>query len=153
MSGIPVQNIMDTTQSHVESGGYCDTVNAHEPKNAPGRGLSAALWVARLDPLALASGLSVTSMRLTVFARFYMNMLKEPLDGIDPAMVNAAADLMIRIAGDFTLGGNIRNVDIKGQFGTGMFGEAGYQSIDGKMFRIYNVTIPCIVNDVLDETP
>jgi len=41
------------------------SVNAHEPKSAPGSGLRCAIWVQDVEPIAEASGLASTSGYVT----------------------------------------------------------------------------------------
>ena len=53
--------IMNAVLSHAAASGYFDRVAGHEPKNAPGNGLSAAVWVDRIGPVPAGSGLAATS--------------------------------------------------------------------------------------------
>lgn len=143
--------ILAAVQSHVAASGHFERVNGHEPKNAPGNGLTAAVWVQRVAPVALASGLSATSALLLVNVRLYSNMLQEPQDAIDPNLVGAADALMAAYSSDFTLGGLVRNVDLLGQFGTSLSGEAGYLEQDRKLFRVMTLTVPLVINDAWEQ--
>lgn len=143
-----VDEILSAVVSDVQRSGFFDKVNRHEPKKAPGTGLTAAVWVTALDPIALASGLASTSARLVFTLRMYQSMLLEPQDMIDPRMTKALSNLMRRYHDDFDFEGLIRNIDLLGQFGVSLSAISGYLDIDGKMFRIVDMTIPCIVNDV-----
>jgi hypothetical protein len=143
-----VDEILSAVVSDVQRSGYFDKVNKHEPKHAPNSGLTAAVWVTALDPIALASGLASTSARLVFTLRMYQSMLLEPQDMIDPRMTKALSNLMRRYHDDFDFEGLIRNIDLLGSFGVSLSAISGYLDIDGKMFRIVDMTIPCIVNDV-----
>lgn len=143
-----VDDILDAVVSDVQRSGYFDKVNTHEPKKAPRHGLTAAVWVQSLEPIALASGLASTSARLVFTLRIYQGMLMEPQDMIDPRMTKAMANLMRRYHDDFDFGGTIRNIDLLGQYGVALSAISGYLEIDGPMFRIMDLTIPCLVNDV-----
>ena len=145
--------ILQAVESHASATGSFERVNRHEPKNAPGNGLSAAIWVQDLRPAALASGLAVTAAVLTLGVRLYTNMLADPQDLIDPSMVAATDALMTAYAGDFTLGDRVRNVDLLGQFGEGLAARAGYLEQDRKMFRVMTINLPLVVNDVWTQSP
>lgn len=140
--------IFDAVVSDAQRSGYFDKVNQHEPKRKPGTRLTAAVWVQNLKPIPLASGLASTSALIIFILRIYSNMLQEPQDMIDPRMTKAMSSLMRRYHDDFDFGGVIRNVDLLGQFGVALEAQAGYLEIDNAMFRIMDLTIPCIVNDV-----
>ena len=145
--------ILEAVESHAAALGRFERVNRHEPKNAPGTGLTAAIWVQSIAPAALASGLAVTAALLVVNVRIYTNMLAEPQDAIDPSMVAAVDSLMTAYSGDFTLDGLVRNVDLLGQHGTPLSAQAGYLEQDKKMFRVVTLTVPLVVNDVWSQTP
>lgn len=141
-------DLLDAVVSDVQRSGYFDKVNTHEPKKAPGTGLTAAVWLQSIEPIALASGLAATSARIIFTLRVYQSMLMEPQDLIDPSMARAVANLMRRYHDDFDFEGLIRNVDLLGSFGVSLSAVSGYLEIDGSMYRIMDMTIPCIVNDV-----
>lgn len=143
-----VDPIFDAVQSHALACGWFERVNTHEPKNAPGHGLSAATWVQHIGPVPAGSGLAATSGLVVLWLRVYSGMLQEPRDAIDPNIARAVSVLIRRITADFTLGGALRNVDLLGQTGRRLEATAGYQEIDHKMFRVMTLTIPCIVDDV-----
>lgn len=140
--------IFDAVVSDAQASGYFDKVNLHEPKRKPGTRLTAAVWVQSIDPIALASGLDSTSARIVFMLRIYSNMLKEPQDMIDPQVTKATSNLIRRYHDDFDFGGAIRNVDLMGTFGVSLAAQAGYLEIDTTMYRIMDIRIPCIVNDV-----
>lgn len=143
-----LDSILYAVQRDASKSGYFDKVNLHEPKRKPGTGLTAAIWVQSIDPIALASGLASTSARIVFMLRIYSNMLKEPQDAIDPQVMKAVSNLMRRYHDDFDFDGVIRNVDLLGSFGIALSAQAGYLEIDGANFRIMDILIPCIVNDV-----
>jgi hypothetical protein len=145
--------IVEAIVSHAAASGHLDRVQGHEPKNAPGHGLSAAVWVQRLAPLALASGLAATSALLVVNVRLYSNMIQEPQDAIDPNLVAAVDALMGAYSGDFTLDGLVRNVDLLGAHGEGLSAQAGYLEQDKKMFRVVTLTVPLVISDVWVQAP
>lgn len=149
-----VAGIFDAQQSYALATGLFERVNTHEPKNAPGRGLTAALWVQRIGPVPEGSGLSETTGIVTFTLRIYSDMLAEPQDAIDPNMLTAVDVLMTAYSGAFTLGGLIRNIDLLGAHSPGgLSAQAGYLNVSGKLNRVMDLTIPCVVNDLWSQAP
>lgn len=143
-----LEPIFDAVVSDAQSSGYFDRVNQHEPKKAPRSGITAAIWVQSINPIALISGLASTSARIVFTLRMYMPMMAEPMDMIDPKMTKAVSNLMRRYHDDFDFEGVIRNVDLMGAHGVALAAQAGYIEMDNRLFRTYDMTIPCLVNDV-----
>src|SRR6266536_37862 len=150
---LDLQGIVDTITSHAAKTGLFDAVNGHEPKSAPGDGITAAVWVDSIDPIPEASGLAATAGRVTVNVRIYTSFLQEPEDLIDPNMVQAVDLLLGAYSVDFDLGAKIRNVDLLGQSGPALSAKAGYLNQDGKLFRVMTITLPLIINDVWVQSP
>jgi regulator of RNase E activity RraA len=75
-------------------------------------------------------------------------MLQEPQDAIDPQVCDAADDFMGRVSGGFTLNGLVRDVDLLGEYGTGLSAQAGYIRVQQSEYRCMTITIPLLVNDV-----
>lgn len=148
--------IIDAVASHAAASGYFDRVNKHEPKNAPGHGLSASIWAQSLGPARGQSGLRSTTALLILNVRIMSNMLQEPQDDIDPQILEATSGLVGAYSGDFTLGGLIRNVDLLGQVSQGLRADAGYLTIggsDGGMYRVMVISVPMIINDAWGQVP
>lgn len=148
---IGVTSILNAIVSHAMASGYFERVNQHEPKNAPGHGLTAAIWVDTISSVGTVSGLSNSSGRLVFHVRIYSNMLQEPQDSIDPNLIEAVDALMTAYSGDFQLGGNVRNVDLLGQTGTGLSAQAGYINHSGTIYRVVTITLPVICNDIWEQ--
>lgn len=148
-----IDPIFDAVVSDAQMSGYFDKVNQHEPKRAPNSGVTCAIWVQSIEPLALISGLATTSGRIVFTLRMYTNMLKDPPDAIDPTMMRAMSNLMRRYHDDFDFAGTIRNVDLLGAHGIALSAVSGYLEIDKKEFRIVDLTIPCLVNDIWPQIP
>lgn len=146
-----VTGIWDAVVSHADTLGIFERVIKHEPRNAPGLGLTCAIFAGPFGPVPAASGLSLASARVAFVARVYNPALQQPYDDIDPVSVDAAAQLMGAYAGAFTLGGLVRNVDVFGAAGPALGAAPGYINQDGKLFRTMDVTLPMIVNDVWSE--
>jgi hypothetical protein len=144
--------LVDKAVSRAKSLGLFETVNAHEPKNAPGSGLRAAVWVQALEPIT-ASGLAATSARVEINTRIYTNMLREPPDAIDPEMLAAADALIAAYSSNFDLDlAGVRGVDLLGAYGKPLSAQAGYLNQDGKLYRVITVVLPVIVNDLWPQS-
>ena len=142
------QALEDAAVSAALTLGLFDKVQGHEPKNAPGHGLTAAVWAQEIRPIQ-AGGLAATSGRVELATRVYTNMLREPQDAIDPAVLKAADALMAAYSGNFDLDiAGVRCVDLLGMYGDPLSARAGYLNQDGKLYRVMTVTVPVIVNDL-----
>lgn len=148
---LDIDNLLDVVVSHALASGYFEKVNQHEPKNAPGSGLTAAVWVDDIRPALSSSGLNSSSAVIVFNIRLYTSMLTEPQDSIDPGMVKALNSLFLAYAGDFELGGDARMVDLRGAEGRPLSAAAGYLNQDNKLYRVFTITLPVIVNDAWDE--
>ena len=147
--GVPA--IIDALTSKAGALGVFDAVNAHEPKNAPGAGVACSVWCSKMSPAPEASGLAVASVLVEFQMRIYTSMLQEPQDGIEPSVLAAADLVFTALIGGFTLGGNVRDVDVFGAHSEGLRAEAGYLNQDGKLFRVMDIHVPMIVSDVHPE--
>ncbi|HEV2778818.1 MAG TPA: hypothetical protein VGX25_05400 [Actinophytocola sp.] len=147
-------DILDVVHSHAAKLGRFERVNDHEPSNRPGHGLTAALWLDRIDPVPRASGLAVTTARLIVKLRIYSAMEQEPKDAIDPNLSAAAWALIRVLVADLRLGTDPnttprREIDVQGAHGVSLFAQGGYlEWDDGGMDRVMDLTIPVVVYDV-----
>lgn len=145
--------VLDAIVSHALAAGLFDTVNSHEPKVAPGTGLACAIWADSIRPVPTGSGLQKTTALAIFNVRIYQNMLSEPQDAIDPAMINAVDALMTAYSGDFELGGNVRNIDLLGQTTFSLSAQAGYINQDGRLYRVMTIMLPVIINDAWSQSP
>ena len=143
-----VAEIFSGVVSHAMASGLFETVNQHEPKNAPGNGLRASVWLEQIYPTK--SGLATTSAQLNMQLRIYSSMLTEPQDDIDPNLLRAVDVMMAAYTGDFQLGGELRNIDLLGNSGTGsgLSARFGYLNQDSKIFRVADITLPLLIKDL-----
>lgn len=144
---IDLKGLINAVSSPAAASGHFDAVQGHEPKSAPGNGLLLAVFLSGILPVARASGLATTSARVELTARIYKPFLSQPEDLIDPAIGDAANDLMLAYSADFDLAGLARNVDLLGAHGAPLGGRAGYQKVDTTTYRVFDIVIPIIVND------
>lgn len=149
---LDILGVLDQLQSHAASSGFFDgPIGTHEPKNPPGNGLSCAIWVQALDPVPTLSGLAITAGRIEFNVRLYSSMLQEPQDAIDPNLITAVSGLFEAYGGDFELGGIAECVDLLGQAGAPLSAKAGYQNIDGHTYRVIQIIVPVLINDIWEQ--
>ncbi|MER5559705.1 hypothetical protein ABT071_13975 [Streptomyces sp. NPDC002506] len=144
-------SILDGLVSHALSLGRFERVNEHEPKNAPGSGLTCSIVVDQISPIQ-ASGLAATSARLSFTMHLFASMAAASDDLVDRQLLAALDELFTAYTGDFTLGGLLRMVDVLGAYGTGLEATAGYLNSGGQDFRVFTITLPVIVNDLWEQT-
>lgn len=148
------QDLITRLTDHARASGIFDRVNEHEPKNKPGRGLTCALWIDRLEPARSRSGLNSTTARVVFKVRIYTNMLQNPQDGIDPSVLDATDKMFEAYTGDFELGDDERFIDVMGMTqGAPLSAESGYINIDNMTYRVMTITVPVIVNDAWTQAP
>lgn len=145
---IDIAAIIAAAESHAMELGVFERVIGHEPKSAPGGGLTCGMWIDAIDPISAQSGLASTSVRVTLNIRIYGSMLAKPEDEIDPRLATAAVALMGAYTGDFDLGGTVESVDLLGRHGVPLAGRAGYLHLDAKLYRVFTIVAPLIINDV-----
>lgn len=150
---IGVVNVFDRVVSHAQSLGMFESVNSHEAKSAPGNGLHCDVVADRLTPARGGSGQAATTGLLVLLVRVMTSMLAEPQDDIDPGILTACDALLGEYSGDFTLGGTVERVDLLGQFGQPLELRAGYIDIDNKKFRVMEITLPLVIDDIWSQVP
>lgn len=151
---INAQDIVDRLASHAMTLGLFDRVNTHEPKTKPGRGLTCAMWVDRIEPARGRSGLAATDARVVMNVRVYTNMLQNPQDMIDPSVMAAVDKLFEAYSGDFQLGDETRWIDLLGATqGHPLFSQSGYINIDNVVMRVMTITVPVIVENAWTQAP
>lgn len=149
-----VNETFDKIVGYALSSGRFDAVNQHEPRSAPGNGLSCSVWVQRIRPIR-SSGMNSTSGVVLLTARIYTNFKSQPYDMIDPNVMAATAHFMNALSGNFSLGGaeGVRAIDLLGTYGTPVEASAGFLEIDRVMMRVMTIQIPIIMDDMFTQVP
>jgi hypothetical protein len=146
-----INAVLDKLVSYAMATGRFDSVNQHEPKDAPGNGVSCAIRAQLISPLPELSGQAETTGILQMSVRIYTSMTKEPYDMIDPEVMAATTDFMAAISGDFNFGSTVYAVDLLGINGTPMSAQAGYLEIDRRVFRVMTITVPIIIDNMFTQ--
>lgn len=144
--------LYDALQSNALTLGLFDKVGDHEPSNAPGKGLTAAVMMGDLGPTPRGSGLASTSARLEFSIRIYGPRLKTPRPNVDRDLLAATVLLIGQYSADFELvnvpDGLVRCIDLLGAYGEPVNAKPGWLTQDGSPYRIQEITVPLILNDV-----
>ena len=140
--------LIEAVKSHAQTLGVFDRVTIHAPENAPGSGLSCWFTLGDVVPVQ-SSGLGAVSIEVTLTAHIVTSMLQKPMGAVEWNMLGAVSLLMNAYAGDFNLGGLVRDVNIF----AGLKADLGYLDFQEKSFRIAEITIPLVVNDAWVEAP
>jgi hypothetical protein len=149
---LDITTILARVQEHALTSGWFTDVNGEEPKSPPDTsGLTAAVWVQDIGPARGGSGLDSTSIRLGLMVRLYAGLYTEPGDAIDPRMMQALDALLRSYSGDFELDGTVRDVDLLGQYGEPLGAKAGYMLQGGTEYRVMDITLPLIINDLWEQ--
>jgi hypothetical protein len=125
-----------------------EVVIQHEPKARPVGLPACAVWTQELRPVAAVSGLSSTSGRLSLRARIYLNFLGKPEDRIDPELVRLTSTLLGAYTGGFTFAGTVMEIDLLGAYGESLSATAGYIHHDDTVFRVMEISLPVIIENL-----
>jgi hypothetical protein len=148
------QDLVDRVASKAKASGKFDRVNKHEPKSKPGRGLTCAIWIDRIEPARGRSGLTATDARVVLNCRIYTNMLQQPQDAIDPTVMEACDYMFEAFSGDFDLGSESRFIDLLGMTqGHPLFCQSGYINIDNMTFRVMTFVVPIVIENAWTQAP
>lgn len=149
---LSVDAIAAALKDHAMTLGLFETVSGHEVKNAPGLGMHCEIFFNRFELGANRSGLSVVSTKLIFSARLRTSFLNQPEDAIEASLLKAVDGLMTSYIGGLTLGGLIVDLDVFGMTGgTPIAGQAGYIDHGGKKFRVIDIDLPLLVDDLWTE--
>jgi hypothetical protein len=161
MAGLDVDAVValyDAVVSHAMAVGlFSNRVTDHEPLNPPSTGLSCAVLLGPLVPLPRASGLRKTSGRLEFHVRVYSPAPQLPAAGIDRGMLKAVATLMAAYSADFSLvtgsvaEGLVNMIDLLGAYGTPLSAQPGWLTQDSVPFRVTDIVLPLILNDMWSQ--
>lgn len=147
---LDIQSVLDNIASHAMATGHFETVLGYVSKQSSTNGITAALYVENIQPIR-SSGLSNTSIRLEIEMQIYSSTYQAPYDGIDVNMVLATDAMFTALIGDFDLGSEVRHIDIFGAHGQSLRVRSGFMNLDGKEFRVFQITIPVILDEVWDQ--
>jgi hypothetical protein len=132
-------------QSMAQELGIFEGVDLHDPWSPPGSRLFCSINLGTIRPV-LSSGLAAVSGQVALIIRIWSSAIQKPLDNIDPEVLAATCSLMGALAGGFTLGGTVRDVDVMA-----MSAQPAYVDFEGKPFRVVEISLPIVINDMFSE--
>lgn len=140
-----VHDTLKNVQSKLQASGYFKGgVLIGEPKAPPEVRFTAAIMLDFIDPAEVTLGTLCASYGLQT--RIYDDMLHEPQEDVEIELAQVVDKFMDDLAGEFDLGGNIRNVEVDK-----LRARWGYITVRGttnQMYRIADVFLVLRVNDV-----
>jgi len=136
-----------------EIGVFRSSVLRHEPKAAPSSLPALALWWSGLGPARGFSGLTATSARIEFSGRIYVNYRGRPEDDIDADLMSYTSQVLAAFSGAFTLDGDVAFIDLLGGWGDPLSAQPGWIEHDGAQFRVAQLAIPLIADDVWSQSP
>jgi len=142
-----ITSTLRSLENKLLTNGYFTHVQIGEPKSPPGQRFTGALFMNAVNTWGTLSTLCAVYI---VTLRIYDNMTQEPQEDVEIEMAILVDQIMDDIAGEFDLGATIQAVDMLGMKGTPLGVKWGYVDVSGTMYRIADITIPLIVNDVAD---
>lgn len=147
---LDIDTLLGKLVDHALSTGHFDAVNTHEPDNAPGNGITANVVMDTITPVP--GGLATTSCRVAFIMALMYPTTVLPRDASEPYLIKALDAVMGRLTGDLRLDDTVRMIDLLGAHGDGLEAIAGYTKIQEQVYRVMELTIPLIVNDVWVQT-
>lgn len=135
--------VLHVVLSHLSTQGSIKRAQVGEPKSPPIDVLTACIIMDGIRTPTTVLDARVLVYDVTV--RLYRNFLD---DGTrtEQEMARAVGEVMEAFAGDFTLGGNARAVDIGGMYGRGVEATWGHVDMSGTIFRVADITVPIIID-------
>lgn len=144
------RSIMDNLASMAMATGHFEAVLGYVSKQSSTNGITAAFYIEDIRAIR-TSGLASTSVRMEIEMQIYSSTYQAPYDDIDVNLAHAVDAMFTSLLADFDLGGEARNVDVFGKWGHPLRVRSGLMNLDGKEFRVFQVIIPVIIDDVWDQ--
>lgn len=137
-------------QSYAQKLNLFQAVVTSEPENAPGNRLYCSIVLD--DPCITCdgsrSGLNSVTGTISFLVNIWSAANQRPLESIDPEVLAVAGSFIGALAGGFTLGGTIRNIDL-----FAVRARPAWADFQGKQYRVMQVNVPAVINDLWTEEP
>lgn len=146
-----IATLFAQVEARAKTLGGIEVVIAHEPRSAPVSLPALAVWFNGLGPARGHSGLAATSVRLEFRGRIYLNGSTKDEDKLEQKLLYLSALVMGSFSGAFTLGGTVMAVDLLGGWGSPLEVTPGWLQHDSKEFRVAEITVPVILDDVWSQ--
>jgi hypothetical protein len=143
-----ISSTLHAVKTYVQDLGLFQSVQIGEPKGALPQGFHAACFMTSVGITSIYVG-GDTRESHVVMLRIYKDMLAEQSDpqiNLETEIAVVVSKLMENLLGDTDLESSIMSIDAAGMDGTSMAASYGYIELGGVIYRICDLTIPCIVN-------
>lgn len=148
-----VADLFAQVEARAQALGGIEQVIGHEPRSAPVSLPALAVWFSGLGPARGVSGLDATSVRCEFRGRVYLNGQAKDEDKNEQKLLYLSALVMGAFSAAFTLGGDAMAVDLLGAWGSPLDAQPGWLAHDSKEFRVAEITVPVILDDVWRQVP
>lgn len=143
-----IADLFAQVEARAQGLGGFEQVIGHEPRSAPVSLPALAVWFNGLGPARGLSGLDATSVRCEFKGRLYLNGQAKDEDKVEQKILYLSALVLGAFSAAFTLGGEAMEVDLLGGYGNPLEVTPAWMQQDSKEFRVAEVTIPVILDDV-----
>ena len=143
-----INNTLQAMKTYVQNLGLFQTIQIGEPKQSPGQGLHACIFMNAVSISMIYAG-GDTRESHVVTLRVYKDMLSEQTDSLnnlESEVASSVSQLMENMLGDTDLESTVMSIDAAGMDGTSMSTSFGYVDVSGVMYRVADITVPVIVN-------
>lgn len=152
---IELQPMVDALLTHASRTAAFDAIMSHEPRNAPNGKHTFACWLNDIRPVARASGLNVSSMRVEFLVRLftpYVGPNAEELNAMDSDVAMRVSLLFGAYHGDFKITPADHDIDLLGAYGDPLRMQAGFAQYQNTPYRISDIYLPVLLWDVFDQS-
>jgi len=144
-----ILSLFANLRTQAKTSGLFRQVLGHEPRSAPTGGFTYALWLGPITPVPAVSGLNASAGRVTVQARIYTPFLAKSEDEIETDMMRAVLQMVGFYSGEITVAGTVMEIDLLGAYGVPLeVTQVGYLDMDGSYYRVADLTIPVIIDNL-----
>jgi hypothetical protein len=153
MSSLNAAAVLSGIVSVLQKVGSIEQTITGQGQNPPSAGVGAVVWAGPIRPVARRSGLGAVSIALDINVRLTVPMSTQPPESVETTLLGAFSDMCNALAGGFTLGGQVEQVDLLGAYGSGLHGDPGYVPYDGATYRCITAVVPVVLDDVWSDAP
>ena len=144
MTAFDITSTARAIQTHLQGSGLFYSVDIGRPSQPPGEGPSATIHGDSYRVLHVTSH-PVEQHVLKVRIYRAQHTLGDESKELEAMTVTGS--VMALFFGDFTLGANIRNVDVAGEFGVELSAQFTDDDVAGASYHITEITIPLVVDN------
>jgi hypothetical protein len=152
LAAFDIQATLKALQSYMAASGHVKDVVIGEPKSPPRDDtVFAAVWMdrVRVAELTLLSTIEVHSVTVRIYRKLALGDNQATQAAPEESETDMAQSVQVILEAfmtDADLGASIRNIDLAGEYGEGVLVDFGHVNLSGIMYRVADITLPCIVD-------